>query len=132
VNYFMTNARLRILVCDDDDLLVELLQFRLRAKGYEVLTACDGQAAMDLAEKERIDAVVLDAMMPRLDGYEVLRRLRETPATRDIPVIMLTARKAEQDIVAALRLGASDYLAKPFIPEELVARLVRLLPATAG
>lgn len=121
----------RVLVCDDDELLLELLQFRLSAKGFEVLTASDGQAAMELAGREQVDAVVLDAMMPRLDGYEVLRRLRETPATRDVPVIMLTARKGERDIVAALRLGASDYLAKPFIPEELTARLMRLLPKVA-
>ncbi|GAA4011459.1 response regulator [Sphingomonas swuensis] len=118
-------------MCDDDELLLELLQFRLSAKGFEVLTASDGQAAMELAGREQVDAVVLDAMMPRLDGYEVLRRLRETPATRDVPVIMLTARKGERDIVEALRLGASDYLAKPFIPEELTARLMRLLPKVA-
>lgn len=121
----------RVLVCDDDELLLELLQFRLCAKGFDVLTAPDGQAAMDIAEREPLDAVVLDAMMPRLDGYEVLRRLREMPATREVPVIMLTARKGERDILEALRLGASDYLAKPFIPDELTARLVRLMPKVA-
>ncbi|WP_338504007.1 response regulator [Sphingomonas kaistensis] len=124
----MSNAR--ILVCDDDELLVELLQFRLSAKGFEVLAAEHGQAAMTIATDAKIDAVVLDAMMPQLDGYEVLRRLREMPATSTVPVIMLTARKGERDIVEALRLGASDYLAKPFMPEELIARLLRLLPKT--
>ena len=119
----------RILVCDDDELLRELLQFRLNAKGFDVVVAGDGREALDSVRKAPPDAVVLDAMMPGIDGFEVLRRLREDAATRDIPVIMLTARKGERDIVDALRLGASDYLSKPFIPDELSARLVRLLTA---
>ncbi len=73
------------------------------------------------------DVIVLDAMMPVLDGHEVLRRVREDPALTQIPVLMLTARKQEGDILGALELGASDYMVKPFIPEELVARLSRLL-----
>ena len=117
----------KILVCDDDELLTELLQFRLEAKGFDVVVACDGREALVSVKDSPPDAVVLDAMMPGLDGFEVLRRLREDTATRDIPVIMLTARKGERDIVEALRLGASDYLSKPFIPDELSARLVRLL-----
>ncbi len=119
----------KILVCDDDELLRELLQFRLEAKGFDVVVAGDGREALDSVRKAPPDAVVLDAMMPGIDGFEVLRRLREDAATRDIPVIMLTARKGERDIVDALRLGASDYLSKPFIPDELSARLVRLLTA---
>ena len=121
----------QILVCDDDDLLVELLQFRLSAKGYGVRVARDGREAVESAHKEAPDALVLDAMMPLIDGYEVLRQIREAPHMRDLPVIMLTARKGERDIVEALRLGASDYLAKPFIPEELTARLTRLLAKAA-
>lgn len=117
----------KILVCDDDELLTELLQFRLAAKGFDVVVAGDGGEALDMVRKAPPDAVVLDAMMPGIDGFEVLRRLREDSSTRDIPVIMLTARKGERDIVEALRLGASDYLSKPFIPDELSARLVRLL-----
>ncbi|WP_300973083.1 response regulator transcription factor [Sphingomonas sp. LHG3406-1] len=120
-----------VLVCDDDDLLLELLSFRLSAKGYEVRTARNGKEAIDSAFAESPDAVVLDAMMPVLDGYEVLRQIREAPHMRDLPVIMLTARKGEKDIVEALSLGASDYLAKPFIPEELTARLTRLLTRAA-
>ena len=120
-----------VLVCDDDDLLVELLHFRLTARGYSVRIARDGREAVESARKARPDAVVLDAMMPVIDGYEVLRQLKETPQTRDVPVIMLTARKGERDILEALKLGASDYLAKPFIPEELTARLTRLLPQSA-
>jgi DNA-binding response OmpR family regulator len=119
----------RILVCDDDELLRELLQFRLEAKGFDVVVAGDGREALASIQTAHPDAVVLDAMMPGMDGFEVLRRLREEDGTRDIPVIMLTARKGERDIVDALRLGASDYLSKPFIPDELSARLVRLLTA---
>lgn len=121
----------QVLVCDDDDLLVELLHFRLAAKGYDVRIARNGREALNSAFGQRPDAIVLDAMMPVCDGYEVLRQVRETPATRDVPVIMLTARKGERDILEALRLGASDFLAKPFMPEELAARLTRLLETAA-
>ncbi|RIX26995.1 response regulator transcription factor [Sphingomonas edaphi] len=116
----------RVLVCDDDPLLLELLEFRLAAKGFDVQAARDGGEAMQLLESKPPSAVVLDAMMPFIDGYEVLRRIRENPTLKALPVIMLTARKQEKDIVGALELGASDFLAKPFIPEELVARLIRL------
>ena len=119
----------KILVCDDDELLTELLQFRLEAKGFDVTIAGDGREALDSIRLAQPDAVVLDAMMPGIDGFEVLRRPREDSGTRDMPVIMLTARRGERDIVDALRLGASDYLSKPFIPDELSARLVRLLTA---
>ena len=119
----------KVLVCDDDELLTELLQFRLEAKGFDVTIAGDGREALDSIRLSQPDAVVLDAMMPGIDGFEVLRRLREYAATSDMPVIMLTARRGERDIVDALRLGASDYLSKPFIPDELSARLVRLLTA---
>ena len=78
-----------------------------------------------------LDPRVLDAMMPVIDGFEVLRQIREAPHMRHLPIIMLTARKGENDIVAALKLGASDYIAKPFIPEELTARLTRLLAKAA-
>lgn len=120
----MTNS---ILVCDDDPLLLELLQFRLASNGYDVRTAVDGSEALRQIAEEPPDAVVLDAMMPVIDGYEVLRRLRGDAETADIPVVMLTARRQEQDIVSALNLGANDFIVKPFIPEELLARLARLL-----
>jgi DNA-binding response OmpR family regulator len=116
-----------ILVCDDDELLVDLLEYRLSARGFRVLVARDGGAAVTIAAEQAPDAIVLDAMMPVMDGYQVLRRLRGDDATAAIPVIMLTARKQERDIVGALELGANDYLVKPFIPEELMTRLARLL-----
>jgi DNA-binding response OmpR family regulator len=116
-----------ILVCDDDELLVDLLTYRLGAKGYEVSAARDGGQALERLAADKPDAVVLDAMMPVIDGFEVLRRIREQPATANLPVVMLSARKQERDIVGALELGANDFVVKPFIPEELLARLARLL-----
>ena len=124
----MTDSK-TILVCDDDPLLVDLLEFRLVARGFQVVVARDGGQALELVAAEAPDAIVLDAMMPVVDGYEVLRRLRSDPATAAIPVVMLTARKAESDIVGGLELGADDYMVKPFIPEELVMRLSRLVGA---
>ncbi|HEY0011956.1 MAG TPA: response regulator [Allosphingosinicella sp.] len=116
----------KVLLCDDDPLLVDLVQYRLAARGWEVIVARDGGEAMGRLAEATPDAIILDAMMPVVDGYEVLRRLRESPATATTPVIMLTARKQETDVLRALDLGASDYMVKPFIPEELVARLTRL------
>ncbi|SMF61190.1 Response regulator receiver domain-containing protein [Allosphingosinicella indica] len=121
----------KILVCDDDDLLVDLLEHRLGARGFEVIVARDGGEAVAAASSERPDAIVLDAMMPVLDGHEVLRRLGRREETASIPVIMLTARKQEKDILSALELGARDYLVKPFIPEELITRLNRVIEAKA-
>lgn len=119
--------RKTILVCDDDPLLVDLLEYRLSSRGYEVVVARDGGEGLAWLKENRPDAVILDAMMPVIDGYEVLRHIRENPETSNVPVIMLTARKQERDIVSALELGANDYIVKPFIPEELTARLSRLL-----
>jgi DNA-binding response OmpR family regulator len=121
----------RILVADDDPLLVELIEFKLTSRGYDVLTASDGEAALASCIAQRPDLLVLDAMMPVLDGYEVLRRLREDGRTRSIPVIMLTARRKESDVLSGLALGARDYLVKPFIPEELVARIGKVLAGGA-
>jgi DNA-binding response OmpR family regulator len=116
-----------VLICDDDPLLVDLLEFRLAAKGYRVRVARDGGEAMKQLENDCPDAIVLDAMMPVVDGYELLRRIRADERLAAIPVLMLTARKQERDILSALELGANDYMVKPFIPEELVARLARLI-----
>jgi DNA-binding response OmpR family regulator len=122
-------ANSKILVCDDDDMLIELLQHRISARGFVVVAARDGGEALRLAKDERPDAIVLDAMMPVMDGHQVLRQLRADPETAAVPVIMLTARRQERDIVGALELGANDYLVKPFIPDELIARLNRLIGA---
>jgi DNA-binding response OmpR family regulator len=116
-----------VLVADDEPLLLELLEFRLSQRDYRAVTAADGREALARLADCAPDAVVLDAMMPVYDGLEVLRRMRASPEHADTPVIMLTARRGEKDIVGALEIGANDYLVKPFMPEELLARLARLL-----
>lgn len=118
-----------VLICDDDPLLLELLAHRLSARGYEIATAVDGGAAWALLQEQRPDAIVLDVMMPVINGIELLRRIKEDPQLAATPVLMLTARRQEKDIVGALDLGASDYLVKPFMPDELLARLNRLVGA---
>jgi len=123
----VVDAKARVLICDDDPLLRDLIEFRLRAKGYEVIKAADGAEALAMAQSERPDVVVLDAMMPKSDGFEVLARMKSDPRLSNTPVIMLTARKSQRDIAYALEKGADDYLVKPFIPEDLLARLSRIL-----
>jgi len=117
-----------VLVADDDPLLRSILEHKLTRAGYDVALAEDGRAALEQSIALRPAVLVLDAMMPILDGFEVLRRLKSDDDTRDLTVVMLTALKRQDDIVSALQLGAADYLAKPFNPDELVARLGRLAP----
>ncbi|UXN63709.1 response regulator [Phyllobacterium sp. A18/5-2] len=119
----------KILICDDDPLLLELVEYKLKAKGYLVIRAENGEEALIAMAAEKPDLVVLDAMMPMLDGFEVLRHIKQHPDFAQMPVVMLTARKSEKDIVSALDRGADDYLVKPFIPDELLARISRLLAA---
>ncbi|ALE17385.1 Two-component response regulator [Altererythrobacter epoxidivorans] len=116
-----------ILVADDEPLMRELLEFRLQERDYRAISASDGREALARLADSAPDAVVLDAMMPVYDGFEVLRQMRASTIHAETPVIMLTARRGEADIVGALELGANDYLVKPFMPEELLARLARLL-----
>lgn len=114
----------RILVVDDETALVELVRSYLEREQYEVLTAANGRAALDLARSTEVDLVVLDVMLPVLDGIEVCRQLRQFS---DAYVIMLTARAEEIDKILGLTVGADDYLTKPFSPRELVARIKALL-----
>ncbi len=116
----------RILIADDDPLLRALLVHRLSADGHELSTAENGGEALAAIREQSPDLIVLDALMPVMDGFEVLRRIK-SGALSEAPVIMLTALKREQDIVGALQLGAADYLVKPFIPDELSQRVRRLL-----
>ncbi|MEV0346039.1 response regulator transcription factor [Nonomuraea sp. NPDC050680] len=115
----------RLLVVDDEPALREALQSSLEFEGYKVVTANDGQAALDQVARETYDAVLLDVMMPRLDGLTACRRLRATG--NHIPVLMLTARDAVGDRVSGLDAGADDYLVKPFELDELLARVRALL-----
>lgn len=114
----------RLLVVEDDLTLLETLEYNLTAEGYRVLTATDGLAAVEVARKERPDLVVLDVMLPGLDGFEVCRVLRRDSA---VPILMLTARAGETDRVVGLEVGADDYLTKPFSMRELLARVKALL-----
>jgi two-component system response regulator MprA len=116
---------MRILVVDDDRAVRESLRRSLQFNGYQVETAGDGQQALESVTTARPDAMVLDVMMPRLDGLEVCRRLRSTGD--DLPILVLTARDAVSDRVSGLDAGADDYLPKPFALEELLARLRALL-----
>jgi DNA-binding response OmpR family regulator len=117
----------RILVVDDEDDVRELVVYRLRRSGYDVLEAPNGEQALQLALEESPDLVVADVMMPRLDGFELTRRLRAEPSTSRIPVILLTARAQEADVSQGFDAGADDYLKKPFNPDELVQRVRAIL-----
>lgn len=114
----------RVLVVDDEPSIVELAAFNLRRAGFDVVTAADGPAALEAVRSLSPQVVVLDVMLPGLDGFEVCRQLRAWSA---VPVLMLTARKEEVDRVVGLEIGADDYLTKPFSPRELVARVKALV-----
>jgi two-component system, OmpR family, phosphate regulon response regulator PhoB len=116
-----------ILVADDEDDVRELVAYRLTRSGYEVIDAVDGQEALRLALEQPPDLMLLDVMMPRLDGYELTRRLRAEESLRSTPVILLTARSQESDVGRGFEVGADDYLKKPFSPDELVARVRAVL-----
>ena len=113
----------RILVVDDEKNILELVRFNLEREGYEVLTCLDGARALELARSEKPDLIVLDVMLPEISGLEVCRELHQDPATRKIPIIMLSARADELDRVLGLEMGADDYVTKPFSPRALVARV---------
>jgi DNA-binding response OmpR family regulator len=114
----------RILVVDDEPAMTDLLAYNLRAANYEVLVAADGRAALQLAREARPDLILLDLMLPEVDGLEVCRELRKSG---DVPVIMITARGEETDRVVGLELGADDYVCKPFSVRELMARIKAVL-----
>lgn len=123
---------MRVLVVDDDPPSVKMISFLLREEGYEVTSADNGSSALEWIEREPPDLVILDVMMPDLDGFEVCRRIRQT---QDVPIIFLSAKGETVDKVAGLELGADDYLAKPFEPSELLARVkavTRRAEAVAG
>lgn len=117
----------RILVVDDEPDITALVAYHLAKAGYHVSTASDGTGAIRAAQEQRPDLVVLDLMLPGASGYQVLETLRQRPETRDVGVIVLTARKDEADRIQGLSLGADDYLVKPFSPQELVLRVGAVL-----
>jgi DNA-binding response OmpR family regulator len=117
----------KVLVVDDEPDAVELVSFNLKAAGYEVVTADDGNEAIKRARQHAPDLVLLDVMLPEVDGLEVCKLLRRDPVTSGVPIIMLTAKAAEIDRVLGLELGADDYMTKPFSPRELILRVKNLL-----
>ncbi len=117
----------RVLVVDDEPDIVALLAYHLDRAGYRVSSASTGAEAVETALRDRPSLVVLDLMLPGLSGFEVLERLRASERTRDVAVLMLTARKEEPDRIRGLSLGADDYLTKPFSPQELVLRVGAIL-----
>lgn len=129
-------AQPRLLLVEDDQALAELVEFRFRAEGYIVSRTDDGDEALLLASEEAPDIVILDWMIEGTSGIEVCRRLRRDKTTAHVPIVMLTAREAEDDRVRGLETGADDYVTKPFSPRELVARvnaiMRRIRPALAG
>ena len=116
-----------IMVADDDPLLTEIVRFKLESDGHRHSIAENGEQVLAAINLEQPDLLILDAMMPVLAGQQVLERLKADPATASIPVIMLTARKGEDNVIVALRSGAEDYITKPFIPDELLLRVNTIL-----
>ncbi|MGI9377251.1 MAG: phosphate regulon transcriptional regulator PhoB [Tsuneonella suprasediminis] len=126
----------KLLLVEDDQALSELLEYRFHNEGYNVRVTADGDEALEMAAEEVPDLVILDWMIEGTSGIEVCRRLRRDKSTAHVPIIMLTAREAEDDRIRGLETGADDYLTKPFSPRELLARVAavmrRIRPALAG
>ena len=114
-----------VLIAEDDTNTRKLMSAVLRQSGYEVVTACDGAAAMELLETMQIDLIVLDIMMPRMDGYQLTQKVRESGST--VPILMVTAKEASQDIITGFRAGTDDYMVKPVDEEEMLLRIAALL-----
>ncbi len=121
-------GKAKILVIDDEPRIVQVVRLYLEKDGYQVLTAGDGKRALELAQKEKPDLIILDLMLPEIDGLEVCRQLRRGS---DVPIIMLTARSEDADKLIGLELGADDYVTKPFSPREVVARVKTVLRRVA-
>jgi DNA-binding response OmpR family regulator len=117
----------KILVAEDSATVRRLVCARLVADGYQVIEEEDGAQALELTLSEQPTALVLDKVMPKVDGFEVVRQLRQRGETKALPIVMLTERAGDDDVVGGLRLGVDEYMPKPFSPRELSARLARLL-----
>lgn len=116
-------SKAHILVVEDDEDILELIRYNLSKDGYRVTCVTSGEKVLDTVRSKKPDAIVLDVMLPGMDGFDVCRLLKQNAATRSTPVLMLTAKSEEADIVAGLELGADDYITKPFSPRVLLARL---------
>ncbi len=120
-------AKGKILVVDDEVNITQILEFSIGAEGYEVITAANGEEAIDKARREQPDLIILDIMMPKIDGYETCRILKANPLTKGIPVVLLTAKGRDIDKRLGYEVGATDYIVKPFSPNKLVDRIHQLL-----
>jgi two-component system alkaline phosphatase synthesis response regulator PhoP len=120
----------KILVVDDEIYIVHILDFSLGMEGYEVITALDGEQALEKVKTEKPDLIVLDIMMPKLDGYEVCKSIKSSAETQHIPVILLSAKGRNVDQKLGFDVGADDYITKPFSPRKLVERINQLLGQT--
>ena len=125
-------TRGRILVIDDEKDLIELVRYNLEREGFIVRSAQDGESGLSAAQKESPDLIIIDLMLPGIDGLDVCRSLRSDSRTARIPVIMLTAKSSESDRILGLELGADDYVTKPFSPRELLARIKAVLRRTSS
>lgn len=119
-----------ILVADDDPDILHLIDLKLQLAGHEVVLAADGEQALQAIARQHVDLVLLDSMMPRVTGPQVLAVIRADPATQAIPVIMISALTSEDDVALGMTSGATDYLPKPFSPRALMVRITALLEAT--
>jgi two-component system alkaline phosphatase synthesis response regulator PhoP len=117
----------RILAVDDEPHILKLVAFSLKAGGFDVIESSDGLSAIGIAETEQPDLILMDVMMPVIDGFEACRRLKENPETKDIPVVMLTAKTQLSEQKAGLDSGATGYICKPFTPKDLVAQVQEFL-----
>ena len=115
----MEAMRDRVLIVEDEADVRELIRLQLRAAGFDVLEACNGAEGLAMAKQDLPSVIILDLMMPEMNGVEVCRALRRNPSTSRIPILMLTARSSEEDKVAGFEVGADDYVTKPFSPKEL-------------
>lgn len=116
----------KVLVVDDSSSIRKMVEFALKSKGFLVTSACDGQEGLEFLARERYDAIILDINMPRLDGFEFLKKIRADEAYASVHVVMLTTEGQEDDKKAAISLGAKDYIVKPFKPSELIAAVESL------
>jgi two-component system alkaline phosphatase synthesis response regulator PhoP len=123
-------AKGKILVVDDEIYIVHILDFSLGMEGYEVVTALDGEQALEKVAQQKPDLIVLDIMMPKLDGYETCKALKSKPETRNIPVILLSAKGRNVDQKTGFEVGADDYITKPVSPRKLVERINAILGQT--
>ncbi|MBI5042875.1 MAG: response regulator [Nitrospirae bacterium] len=117
----------KILVADDEEDIRMIIKFALEDRGYKVITASDGSEVLGIVRKEKVDLIILDAAMPKTDGYEACKRLKRDPATKNIPVVFLTAIDLQKDKLKSQRLGAVKFIAKPFEIEALIEEIASIL-----